>query len=246
MNRLLRALSPGDLALVEPNLTRLRLSAGEHVVRSGAPVRSILFPDSATLILSVPGGQGPVAAVGIVGREGFLGWSAVLGDRTAPLDATVCPGGGMARAIDVAAFAHACAASAALMGAALRFAQVMADQLASSVATALTDTVATRLARWLLMLHDRHDGDDLNLTHDDLAVQLATRRATVTDALHLLEGDHVLRCARGRITVQDRAALERAAGVSYGAAETRYRTLLSQPFSSPVPRMPRATALQAI
>ena len=72
-----------------------------------------------------------------------------------------------------------------------------------------------RLCAWLLMLHDRVDSDFLQLTHGSLAVQLGVRRASVTDALHILEGEACLRCSRGLISLMDRARLRRNAGRSY-------------------------------
>lgn len=222
MNLLLRALSANDLSLLAPYLIATPLSSGEPVAAAGAPIRTLLFPDSATITLSSP----RRCAIALIGREGMMGWSTLLGYRDAPFDATVALTGGEARAIAIAPFNAACMASLTLRRTVLRFAQAMADQIASAAACAIHDTIGRRLARWLLMLHDRQDGDELALTHDALAGELGTRRASVTDCLHLLEGDHVVYCARGRIIVRDRGALERAAGAAYGGAEARYRALI--------------------
>ena len=72
-----------------------------------------------------------------------------------------------------------------------------------------------RLCAWLLMLHDRVDSDFLQVTHGSLAAQLGVRRASVTDTLHILEGESCLKCSRGMIYVTDRMHLQRHAGVSY-------------------------------
>lgn len=226
MNLLIRSLSSSDRALIEPYLVVNPVFSGQTLMRSGEPVRSILFPESVTITLSPAQFLAPGVAIGVVGQEGALGWSALLGSRYAPFDATVLPGGGAARTIPLDRFLAACAASLTLTATMLRFAQAMADQLASSATCGLIDPVPRRLARWLLMLHDRSDSDELTLTHDMLAEHLGTRRASVTDSLHLLEGEHVVRCVRGRIVIRDRDALEAAAGASYGAAETKYRSLI--------------------
>jgi CRP-like cAMP-binding protein len=87
-------------------------------------------------------------------------------------------------------------------------------------------TVATRLARWLLMCHDRLDGDDLPLVHEFIALMLGVRRPGVTEHLNLLEGVKAIRAKRGLITVLDRGKLEEAAGDSYGVPEAEYEKLV--------------------
>ena len=72
------------------------------------------------------------------------------------------------------------------------------------------------------MFHDRSAGDELRLTHDMLAMLLNVRRASVTDALHILEGERLVRCTRGRVLVRDRIGLQVRAGYSYGYAEADY------------------------
>ena len=83
-----------------------------------------------------------------------------------------------------------------------------------------------RLARWLLMSHDRAEGDELPLTHEFLALMLGVRRAGVTMATHLLEGRGVIRATRGQLMVVDRKGLEEIAGGTYGVPEAEYRRLI--------------------
>jgi CRP-like cAMP-binding protein len=83
-----------------------------------------------------------------------------------------------------------------------------------------------RLARWLLMAHDRIGGDTLPLTHEFLAVMLAVRRPGVTETLHILANQKIIRAERGQIVVLDRKGLERSAGDFYGVPEAQYRRLI--------------------
>ena len=76
-----------------------------------------------------------------------------------------------------------------------------------------------RLTRRLLMLHDRSASDAFEVKHSQIAEALSVRRASVTDTLHLLEGEHVLRCRRTQIGILDRPALEAAAGSAYGLTD---------------------------
>lgn len=83
-----------------------------------------------------------------------------------------------------------------------------------------------RLARWLLMIHDRATGPRLELTHEFLALMLGTRRAGVTVALHELEGRALVRSTRGVVTISDRRGLEELAGSYYGIAEAEYQRIM--------------------
>ena len=90
-------------------------------------------------------------------------------------------------------------------------------------------TLEARLARWLLMTQDRVGKPELPITHEFLSTMLGVRRAGVTDALHVLEGQGAIRPRRGVITVLDRAALKARAGTLYGLAEAEYERLLAPP-----------------
>jgi CRP-like cAMP-binding protein len=87
-------------------------------------------------------------------------------------------------------------------------------------------TLEERLARWLLMCHDRLDGDDLPLVHEFLSLMLGVQRSGVTLALHMLEAGDMIRAKRGLITITDRGKLEDVAGGSYGVPEAEYRRLI--------------------
>jgi len=77
------------------------------------------------------------------------------------------------------------------------------------------------------MAHDRVEGDEIEVTHREIAVMLAVRRTSVTDALHILEGEGLIRCRRGRVLIRDRSGLRRRAGNSYGLAEAEYSRLIA-------------------
>jgi hypothetical protein len=86
-------------------------------------------------------------------------------------------------------------------------------------------TIEQRLARWILMTDDRITRDDLPLTHEFLSLMIGTRRASITEATHVLEGEGLIRATRGRITVRDRSGLQARAGSAYGVAEREYDRL---------------------
>ncbi len=97
----------------------------------------------------------------------------------------------------------------------------------------LSDRLDVRLARWLLMCHDRVDGDMIHITHDYMAVMLGTHRSAVTSALHVLEGERMIQTERGSVRIVDRPRLETAAQDTYGLAEAEYRRLVAPFGKSP-------------
>ena len=109
----------------------------------------------------------------------------------------------------------------------LRWAQAFSCQVAFTALSQAVDHVDERLARWILMCHDRVDGDRLALTHEFLAVMPAVRRASVTNALHVVEGEGAIKASRSLIAVRSRAKLEALAGACYGLPESEYRRVLS-------------------
>jgi CRP-like cAMP-binding protein len=109
----------------------------------------------------------------------------------------------------------------------LRFVHALAIQMANTALANSKVKVDARLARWLLMAHDRVDGDQVELTHEFLAVMLGVRRAGVTQAIQRLEERKLIRAARGRLTIRNRRGLEKAANGSYGVPEAEYTRLMS-------------------
>lgn len=224
-NLLLRALSEPVAKIFAPIFDRVPVAAGAILADHGEPIRKIYFPEDAVISLSVMVGDGSSYEVGLVGREGMVGASTLTGARRESFRASVLDDG-YVRAIDVESFHRFSQTRPNLRELCLRYAHYFNEQLAYGAVAGLRDQVVSRLARRLLMLHDRVAGDELRLTHSELSTALNVRRATVTDCLHLLEGDHILACTRGNIVVRDRAKLEHAAGEIYGLPEATYRTLI--------------------
>ncbi|MBC8037408.1 MAG: winged helix-turn-helix domain-containing protein, partial [Rhizobiales bacterium] len=109
----------------------------------------------------------------------------------------------------------------------LRFIHNFTVQTAHSALANGHHTIEERLARWLLMCHDRVGANEFEMTHQFLAIMLAVRRSGVTEALNILEGKSIIQSTRGRIEILSRSRLERAAGGSYGVPEEDYERLIS-------------------
>jgi CRP-like cAMP-binding protein len=224
-NRLLRGLEKHDLALIEPHLHRRSVERGEKLFAKGERIEKVWFPESGlgSIVTTTP--EGLRAESGLVGRDGFLPVSMMLGDDLSPHEGLMqLPGECLS--IPAATLREALARSSSLQLAMLRFTKVLSVQTAYTALSNAVHQVDERLARWLLMCLDRVDDQELELTHDFLSIMLAVRRPTVSLALQKLEGMHLIRSDRGCIRVRDRAALEEFAGASYGAPEAEYERLI--------------------
>src|SRR5438477_466420 len=127
--------------------------------------------------------------------------------------------------------AHACVreatrTSVSLRDSLLKYVQAFGVQTTHTAISNAQSRIDIRLARWLLMAHDRIGDDALPLTHEFLALMLAVRRPGVTDALNALRNKGLISYQHGQITVRDRKEMERTAGETYGTPEAEYRRLI--------------------
>ena len=230
-NVLLRALPPDDLGRLRPHLDPVPLPRGEAVIRPGEPFEHAWFPEGGLgSIVSEADGEQRLE-VGMFGREGMSPAALVLGSDRTPLRTEVQVEGTWLR-VEADVLRRATERSPASHGVLVRYAQVFLLTVSqTALANGLYKT-EERLARWLLMVHDRLGGDELPLTHEFLSVMLGVHRPGVTVALHVLEGAGMIRAKRGLIAVRDRAKLRAAAGASYGPAEAEYERLIG-PFGRP-------------
>lgn len=225
-NGLLRALSPADFAILQPHLARVRFAVGDEVAAAGEPIATVRFPEAGIAgILDHAEGDRRLA-IGLVGREGMLGWPALLGEECWPHAVAMRAEPGTAIEITATTLAAAAAHSATLRLVLLRFVHVFALQVGQTVCSALIHPVDRRMARWILLYHDRVVGDEICLTHEEFRLMLGVRRSSVTDALHRLEAERAVRGLRGRVIVRDRALLLALAGETYGKPEEAYRRLI--------------------
>jgi CRP-like cAMP-binding protein len=128
--------------------------------------------------------------------------------------------------VQTSAFIEAVAADRETREFFLRYVHTTVLQLAHSALANGRYSMQERLARWLLMCHDRLDGDNLAVTHDFLSLMLGVRRSGVTDNLHILEGRQAIRATRGNVRVLNRDMLIDIAGGCYGVPEREYEKLL--------------------
>lgn len=226
-NILLDRLSAADFAFLKPSLERVSLREAEVLLEAYKPIDYLCFPESGIASVHEIFGDGSRVGVGIIGMEGLTGWPALLGADHSPHEASVAIGGGTAFRISTADLLAACAARPTLLALFLRYVQCFLNQMGRTILSNLHDPVERRLGRWLLMNHDRLEGDEIRLTHEQLGVMLGVRRASVTDTLHILQGEGLILSRRGVLTIRDRDRLVAFAGEAYGVAEAEYARLIA-------------------
>lgn len=224
-NRLLQAIGPDDFDLLRPHLAPISLPLRYVVETPNRPIDEIVFVESGMCSIVALANSNRHLEVGIFGREGMSGIPVILGGDSSPQECFVqVAGEGLSMRSDD--LRQAMRKSPTLQQVLLRYVQASMAQATSTSLANGRGKVEERLARWLLMTHDRVDGDELALIHEFLALMLGVRRAGVTEALHVLEGHGAIRTGRGRIVVADRARLEESAAGLYGVSEAEYRRLI--------------------
>ncbi|WP_411032794.1 Crp/Fnr family transcriptional regulator [Shinella sp. BYT-45] len=223
-NRLLAGLELEDSELLFPHMAEMEFPQGMELSMPGLPADHCYFPTAGIISTVVVSPEGNQAEIGVIGREGMSPSSAILGADRNPYRTVIQVAGRGWRVprTDLLRYLDARPAARSIM---LRWTQAFSCQIAFSALSNAVHSVDERLARWILMCHDRLEGDRLVLTHEFLAIMLAVRRASVTNALHVLEGHGFIYSQRGVIIVRDRAALEAFAADAYGGSEREYARL---------------------
>lgn len=193
----------------------------------GKPVRDVYFPTESfiSLITLLDGHAG--LEVGMVGHEGMLGAELALGVTTSSLRALV-QGSGAAWRMSATVFRQELASSEALQKIASRYLFVRLSQLASSSACLRFHLIGPRLARWLLMSHDRAQSNSFRVTQEFLAYMLGVRRVGVTAAASSLQRSGLIEYHRGELTIVDRKGLEAAACGCYRSEQLAYSQVLAR------------------
>lgn len=223
-NRLLASLTPADFALVAPFLEKVVMHRDYVLVIPNRTIDYVYFIESGMVSVVAEKIDGRSIEVGVYGRDGMGSTTVLLGSDRTPHHQYMQIGGDGYR-LTTEDFLGVVAQSPAFQTIMLQFVHVFMTQTAQSALVNGSSIIEERLARWVLMCQDRLDAMEFPITHDFLSMMLGVRRSSVTDALHILEGDLLIKATRGNIRILDRPRLVRAAGASYGVPEEEYRRL---------------------
>lgn len=223
-NLWIAALDPADRKRIEPHLSERPFAQGQMLYDIGKPVEEVWFPMTGVISLMTVLDSDRMIETAAIGREGLVGVTCgPLNARAASRAIVQVEGVSACCPMDV--FAGALDRSEAMRAALARFTENLLAQVQQAAACNARHRLDERLARWLLIIHDRADGDRVHLTQADIAGMLGVRRATVSEVESVLENKGLINRGRGWVEVLDRKALEGASCGCYGAMQNVMKEL---------------------
>jgi CRP-like cAMP-binding protein len=224
-NRLLSALAPDDLAELAENLQPVTLPKRQILYDVGTPLDYVYFIEDGLASVLTMMEDGASSEVGMVGPEGLVGASALLGGKISAQHIVVQLSGSALR-IPAAACKAVFDNNPRVRAVFLRFVEDLLNLSAQTAACNRLHLVEQRCARWLLMSADRTQSTVLRLTQEFLAAMLGVRRSGVSETASELQRSGLIRYRRGEITIVDRLGLEEIACECYGLDRQRVERLL--------------------
>jgi CRP-like cAMP-binding protein len=227
-NKLLAALPIADYQRILPSLTTVPLKFKQVLHKSGAKIDTIYFLGGGVGSVTNVMTDGRMVEVATIGNEGLIGITVFLGGDVSPGDAFIQVANGEGQSMSVEAFRGELDARGPFYELVSRYSQALQVLLMQSTACNGLHSVEERCARWLLMTHDRVEGDAFPLTHEFLGYMLGVRRPTVSLVLGTLDKAGVIRNGSKRITVVNRDRLEQTSCECYQVVQRAFDRLLPQ------------------
>jgi CRP-like cAMP-binding protein len=224
-NRLLAAMSSTDRALLQPHFRTVAMALLKDMEQPNRRIETVYFMEAGIASVVAVQPDETRVEVGLIGCEGMSGIAVVLGGDQSP-HSTYIQVAGEGQRITANELRKAMNASETLHSLLLKFAQVFMVQTAHTAVANARAHIDQRLARWILMAHDRTGDKTLPLTHEFLALMLGVRRPGVTEALQSLKRQKLIDTGRNQIIVLNRKGIEKMAGNSYGVPEREYQRLI--------------------
>jgi len=225
-NQLLASLDTADYVRLLPDLELVPLPKGKTIYESGAKRGHVYFPTTGIISKQFVMDDGSSTVFAIVGKEGLLGVTLFMGGETAPCQAVV-QSTGYAYRIDAAALKAEFRQGGGLQQLMLLYTQSLITQVAQTAACNRHHSLLSQVCRWLLQSLDRLPSNQLLMTQELIANNLGVRRESVSEAAGLLQKTGVIENGRGRITVLDRAALEKQACECYAVVKNEFNRLFA-------------------
>jgi CRP-like cAMP-binding protein len=229
-NQLLAALPPPVFKSWQKSLEEVTLPLGEVLYEPGTVLSHVYFPATAIVSLLYVMEDGASAEIAVVGNEGLVGISLFMGGESTPSRAVV-QSAGLGLRMKAATLKSELERSGPVLRLLLRYTQALITQMAQTAVCNRHHSVDQQLCRWLLLSLDRLQGNELVMTQELIANMLGVRREGVTEGARKLQKAGLIHYSRGKITVLNRAALERRACECYAVVKKEYDRLFSMPMN---------------
>lgn len=224
-NKILASLPSKEYNRLLPHLTPVSLPSGETLYNTKDRIKHVYFVNGAVVSLVTHMKEGTSVEVGLVGNEGMVGLSIVMGDDVAQNHAIVqIPDGAMR--METGQLLKELKRGGQLQSLLLRYSLVLLKQVSQTAACNRNHHLGERLARWMLLCQDRVGGSEIRLTQEFIAQMLGTRRSRVSEAAIILQTAGLIRYSRGIITILDREGLEEYACECYKVVKDEFNRLL--------------------
>ena len=220
-NRLLAALPRTEYEHLAPHLQRVSFEQGQTLYDQNETIEHAYFPLEGVISMVVTTERGASVEVGLVGREGFVGYQPLLGTQSAP-NSAIMQIPGRALRISSEKLLKEFNRGGRLQALLHRQIQAQIVQMSQGAACNRLHEVNERLARWLLMMHDRTESDKLPLTHEFLSQMLGANRATVSLTAGIFQQANRIRYSRGTVTILNREGLEDIACECYQIVKAEF------------------------
>lgn len=224
-NRLLNTLSDDEYQQLAPRLQKVALQLKETISERGKRPAYIYFPCTSVLSVLAFMTDGAAIEVGTIGNEGFSGVEILAGGDQST-ETTICQIKGDALRMSIGDFREAIAGETPLRRIAQRYLLVYLSLVSQSVACNRLHTIEARFARWVLMTHDRVEGDEFHLTQEFLSNMLGVQRPSVSLVASAFQQAGLIRYNRGRMSVLNRPGLEDTCCECYGIVSEQFDRLL--------------------
>ena len=227
-NQLLGALQPASLKRVESHLEPVKLKLGAVVCEAGGLLKHAYFPQGSVLSLLTVLENGSAIETANIGREGAFGLFAAMYSRVSFNRCIVQLEGHMVRC-PIELLQSEFKNSEHVRDLFVSYSETMLSQVQQTVACNAMHSTEERMCRWLLMMHDRAEGESLTYTHEFLAHILGANRKSVTLAAQSMQAAGLISYRRGTIQVLDRKGLEKASCECYAIVRERFDAFLKPP-----------------
>jgi len=218
-NRLLTSLPKKSYHSLERHFQEVPLVFGSIIYEPAAPISDVYFPNSGIVSLLATANGHSSLEVGMVGNEGMVGLSVFMGVNSS-INRAVVQGTGTSLKMKTTTFLRMCSEGGFLPRLLQRYTHSVLAQITQSAVCNQFHAVDARLARWLLMTHDRMGDDEFQLTHDFLSNMLGVRREGVSRAAANLQKRKLIIYSRGKLKVLNRPELEATACPCYQITKT--------------------------